>query len=142
MEIRKILYTASATSQGGRRGHVRSSDGFLDFDLAMPEAMGGEGGSGTNPEQLYAAGYSACFGNALRRVAGHQGKDVSGAEITAHVGIGPVRIGGFGIEVELVGKMPNLSREEAESLMDQAHERCPYSRATRGNINVKLTIEE
>ncbi len=141
MGIKKTLYTASATAQGGRAGHVRSSDGFLDLDLAMPEAMGGDGGSGTNPEQLFAAGYSACFENALRRISGNQDKDVSGAEITANVGIGPAQDGGFGLEVELVGRMPNLSREEAESLMEQAHELCPYSRATNGNINVKLTVE-
>ena len=137
----KALYTASATAQGGRRGHVASSDGVLDLDLSMPEGLGGPGGNGTNPEQLFAAGYAACFENALRRVAGQQKKDVTGASVTARVNIGRHPEGGFGLEAELIGRLPNLSQEEAEDLMEDAHGVCPYSRATLGNINVRLSVE-
>ena len=138
----EALYTARATAHGGRQGHVRSSDGILDFDLAMPEALGGKGGVGTNPEQLLAAGYSACFENALRRVARRKRKDVEDASITADVSIGKAEAGGFGLAVELTGRMPNLPREEAEGLMQGAHQLCPFSRATRGNIDVKLSVAE
>jgi lipoyl-dependent peroxiredoxin len=137
------LYTARATAHGGRQGHVESSDGVLDLDLSMPEAMGGPGDEGaTNPEQLFAAGYSACFENALRRVGGRQRKDLDeDTSVTANVGIG--RDGnGFGLEVELVGHLPGLQREEAEALMHDAHEVCPYSKATRGNIEVTLSVAE
>jgi lipoyl-dependent peroxiredoxin len=135
------LYTAQATAHGGRQGYVESSDSVLDLDLSMPEAMGGPGGSGTNPEQLFAAGYSACFENALRRVGGQQKKNVRDASVTANVGIG--RDGnGFGLEVELLGTLPNLPREEAEDLMREAHQVCPYSKATRGNIEVTLSVAE
>jgi osmotically inducible protein OsmC len=135
------LYTAQATAHGGRQGYVESSDSVLDLDLSMPEAMGGPGGSGTNPEQLFAAGYSACFENALRRVGGQQKKNVRDASVTANVGIG--RDGnGFGLEVELIGTLPNLPREEAEDLMREAHQVCPYSKATRGNIEVTLSVAE
>lgn len=138
----ETLYTAQATARGGRKGHVESSDGVLKFDLAMPEGMGGEGGGGTNPEQLFAAGYAACFENALRGVARRQRKDVEDASITADVDIGKVDDGGFGLAVELTGSMPNLPREEAEELMHEAHKLCPYSRATRGNVEVKLSVAE
>ena len=135
------LYTARATAHGGRQGYVESSDGVLDLDLSMPEAMGGPGGSSTNPEQLFVAGYSACFENALRRVGGQQKKNVREASVTANVGIG--RDGdGFGLKVELVGHLPGLQREEAEALMHDAHEVCPYSKATRGNIDVTLSVAE
>ena len=134
------LYTASATAHGGRNGTVESSDGILDLDLTMPKEMGGPGDEGaTNPEQLFAAGYSACFENALRRVGGQQKKNVREASVTANVGIG--RDGnGFGLEVELVGHLPGLQREEAEALMHDAHQVCPYSKATRGNIEVELSL--
>ncbi len=136
----ETLYTAWATAHGGRQGHVESSDGVLDLDLSMPKEMGGPGGDGTNPEQLFAAGYSACFENALRRVARRQKKNLSeDTSITANVGIG--RDGnGFGLEVELVGHIPGLPREEAEALMHDAHQVCPYSKATRGNIEVELSL--
>jgi lipoyl-dependent peroxiredoxin len=137
------LYTASATAHGGRNGTVESSDGILDLDLTMPKEMGGPGDEGaTNPEQLFAAGYSACFENALRRVAGRQKKDLDeDTSVTANVGIG--RDGnGFGLEVELVGHLPGLQREEAEALMHDAHEVCPYSKATRDNIEVTLSVAE
>jgi Ohr subfamily peroxiredoxin len=137
----ETLYTARATAHGGRQGHVESSDGVLDLDLTVPEAMGGPGGSGTNPEQLFAAGYSACFENALRRVGGQQKKNVRDPSITANVGIG--RDGNdFGLEVELIGTLPNLPLEEAEDLMREAHQVCPYSKATRGNIEVTLSVAE
>ena len=135
------LYTAQATAHGGRQGYVESSDGVLDLDLSMPEAMGGPGGDGTNPEQLFAAGYSACFENALRRVGGQQKKNVRDASVTANVGIGRDD-NGFGLEVELIGTLPNLPREEAEDLMREAHQVCPYSNATRGNIEVTLSVAE
>ncbi len=140
--MKTVYYTASATTRGGRNGHVQSSDGVLDLDLTMPKEMGGEGGSVTNPEQLFAAGYSACFEQALRIVAGQQNKDVSDASITANVDIGKTEDGGFGLGVELIGHLPNLPREEAEALMEEAHRMCPYSRATRGNIDVKLSVQE
>src|SRR5919202_5023243 len=131
----EALYTASATAHGGRNGRVESSDGILALDLTMPKEMGGPGEQGaTNPEQLFAAGYSACFENALRRVAGRQKKNIGeDASITANVGIG--RDGNrFGLKVKLVGRLPGLAREEAETLMHDAHQVCPYSKATRGNI--------
>jgi lipoyl-dependent peroxiredoxin len=136
------LYTASATAHGGRNGTVESSDGILDLDLTMPKEMGGPGDEGaTNPEQLFAAGYSACFENALRRVGGQQKKNVRDASVTANVGIG--RDGnGFGLEVELIGTLPNLPLEKAEELMREAHQVCPYSKATRGNIEVTLSVAE
>jgi lipoyl-dependent peroxiredoxin len=139
----EALYTASATAHGGRNGRVDSSDGILNLNLTMPKEMGGPGDEGaTNPEQLFAAGYSACFETALRRVAGRQKKNLGeDASITANVGIG--RDGnGFGLKVELVGHLPGLSHEEAEALMRDAHEVCPYSKATRGNIEVELSMAE
>jgi Ohr subfamily peroxiredoxin len=136
------LYTASATAHGGRDGTVESSDGVLDLDLTIPKEMGGPGDEGaTNPEQLFAAGYSACFENALRRVGGQQKKNVRDASVTANVGIGRDD-NGFGLEVELIGTLPNLPREEAEDLMREAHQVCPYSKATRGNIEVTLSVAE
>ncbi|HET7479118.1 MAG TPA: organic hydroperoxide resistance protein [Rubrobacteraceae bacterium] len=137
----KPLYTAEATAHGGRRGHVESSDGKLSLDLSMPEGLGGAGGEGTNPEQLFALGYSACFENALRRVARQQKIDVTDASITARVHIGRHPEGGFGLAAELIGYLPNLSREEAEKLMEDAHGVCPYSRATLGNIDVQLSVK-
>ena len=139
----EALYTASATAHGGRNGRVESSDGILALDLTMPKKMGGPGEEGaTNPEQLFAAGYSACFENALRRVAGRQKKNLGeGISITANVSIG--RDGnGFGLKVELVGHLPGLPHEEAEALMHEAHEVCPYSKATQGNIEVELSLAE
>ncbi len=139
--MEKAMYTASATASGGREGHVESSDGVVDLDLSRPEEMGGEGGSGTNPEQLFAAGYSACFESALRLVAGNQDKEFGDASITANIDIGATESGDYALAVELVGHFPDLSREDAEALMDDAHQVCPYSNATRGNVDVKLTVE-
>ncbi len=138
----KTLYTASAITHGGRAGKVESSDGVLELDLSVPNEMGGDGGTGTNPEQLFAAGYAACFESALRLVAGNQEKDLGDASIRANVGLGRDSDGNFGLAVGLVGRMPNLPREEAEALMAEAHQVCPYSRATRGNVDVELTVED
>jgi Ohr subfamily peroxiredoxin len=135
------LYTATATAEGGRNGRVRSSDGVVDMPLAMPKELGGAGGAVTNPEQLFAAGYAACFESALRLVAGKAGKNVKDASITASATIGKTPDGGFGLAVELRGKMPGLSKQEAEQLMHTAHTVCPYSKATAGNIDVKLSVE-
>jgi osmotically inducible protein OsmC len=130
------LYTATATATGeGRNGHTRSSDGLIDLDLAVPKEMGGAGGA-SNPEQLFAAGYAACFGSAIEVVGRRMKQDVSDAKVTAHVGIGATGDGGFGLEVELHVDLPHA--DEAEAVVEKAHEVCPYSNATRGNIDVKL----
>jgi osmotically inducible protein OsmC len=135
----KILYTAEALATGdGRDGKVRTSDGLVDAALAVPAEMGGAGGA-TNPEQLFAAGYAACFHSALRVVARRAKSTVDGSEVTALVGIGPDGPG-YGLAVELRVSLPNVPRAEAEQLVAQAHTVCPYSRATRGNINVTLTV--
>jgi Ohr subfamily peroxiredoxin len=136
----KILYTAEATATGGREGHARTSDGRLDVELDVPSEMSGTGGPGTNPEQLFAAGYAACFQSALLRFASGRKLDLSGSRITARVGIGPVSSGGFGLAAALDLDAPQISREDAVDLMRRAHETCPYSRATRGNIEVTLTV--
>lgn len=136
----EILYTAEATATGGREGHARTSDGRLEVDLDVPSEMGGPGGPGTNPEQLFAAGYAACFQSALLRIAAGRKLDVSGSRITARVGIGPLESGGFGLAAALDLDAPRIGRDEAVDLMIRAHEACPYSRATRGNIDVTLTV--
>ncbi len=136
MEKITAVYTAEVTNTGGRKGHVKSSDGILDFDVSMPSAMGGHGGK-TNPEQLFAAGYAACFNGAVGAVA--KGRNIADAELTAKVGIGNDPAGGFALTVELHGNFPNLSPEEAHQLMEDAHQACPYSKATRGNIEVTLS---
>ena len=137
----KILYTAEATVQGGREGHARSSDGKLVVDLSTPKEMGGAGGQGTNPEQLFAAGYAACFQSALMLVARRQKIDASQSTITSQVGIGPTGDGGFGLEVALRVSIPGIDQATGEQLLEQAHQVCPYSNATRGNIPVTLTFE-
>lgn len=135
-----ILYTATVNATGdGRNGHATSDDGLIDIDLRIPKSMGGQGGA-TNPEQLFAAGYAACFHSALKVVAGQEKADVSGTEVSATVGIGMLDNGGFGLEVELDVSVPNVDRATAEALVAKAHEVCPYSNATRGNIPVKLTV--
>jgi Ohr subfamily peroxiredoxin len=139
--LRKILYTAEAVVEGGREGHGRSVDGRLDVDLSVPEAMGGDGGPGTNPEELFAVGYAACFQSALLSVANGRKLDASESQITSRVGFGPTGHGGFGLTVALDLHAPHLSAEQAADLMARAHERCPYSNATRGNIDVALSVD-
>ncbi|MEU7801221.1 organic hydroperoxide resistance protein [Micromonospora arborensis] len=138
----QVLYTASATASGdGRDGHVETSDGTFTLDLAVPKEMGGAGGA-ANPEQLFAAGYAACFHGALRLVARRAKADVTGSVVGAEVGIGPNGSGGFGLTVHLVVDLPAVARDAAEQLVEQAHQVCPYSNATRGNIDVTLTVRE
>ncbi len=135
-----ILYTATAHATGdGRNGHARSDDGFIDLDLRIPTEMGGQGGA-TNPEELFAAGYAACFHSALKLVAGQKKLDVTGTEVSASIGIGPNGSGGFGLTAALVIYAPALDHATAEELTAAAHEVCPYSNATRGNIEVSLSV--
>ena len=139
----KTLYTAVATATDrGRNGRTRTDDGKLDLALSMPEAMGGPGGEGTNPEQLFAAGYAACFANAMRSAARRDGREdvVDGATVTAAVDIGAIGGGRFGLAVRLDVTVPALAQADAEDLVAKAHERCPYSNATRGNIPVELAV--
>jgi len=140
MSIEKVLYTAQATSTGGREGRSVSSDNVLDIQLSTPRELGGAGGPGTNPEQLFAAGYSACFLGALKFVAG-QAKVALPADttVTGKVGIGQI-LTGFGIEAELTINVPGVPREQVEELVQKAHIVCPYSNATRGNIDVTLIV--
>ena len=133
------LYTAEATAVGGRQGHVRSSDGVVDLDLAFPKELGGPGGARSNPEQLFAACYAACFQSALAAVARGEGTGVDDSTVTGRVGIGRDDTG-FGIQVELIVSIPGVERSHAEALVHKAHELCPYSKATRGNIDVTLTV--
>jgi Ohr subfamily peroxiredoxin len=136
----KILYTAHATATGGREGRATSSDKALDVKLSTPRELGGAGGEGTNPEQLFAAGYSACFIGAMKAVAaGEKLKLPAEPTIEGSVGIGQIP-GGFGIAVELKIAVPGMAREELQALVDKAHGVCPYSNATRGNIDVTLTL--
>ncbi|MEW5811431.1 MAG: organic hydroperoxide resistance protein [Actinomycetota bacterium] len=138
----KTLYTAEALATGeGRDGHGRSSDGRLDFDLAIPQEMGGSG-NGTNPEQLFAVGYAACFHSALRLVARQDKVDVSDSAVGARVSIGQLDNGGFGLAVELEITLPNVDAETARQVTEKAHQVCPYSNATRGNIDVTLTVTD
>jgi Ohr subfamily peroxiredoxin len=136
--LEKRLYTAVATATGGRDGRVKSDDGILDFAVTPPKVLGGKGGA-TNPEQLFAAGYAACFGSALMHVARAQKINPGAVEITAHVTLGAVGQG-FGLAVELVASLPELEREKADALLKAAHQVCPYSNATRGNIAVELKL--
>ena len=134
------LYTATAHATGdGRNGHAMTDDGLLDVDLRIPKEMGGPGGA-TNPEQLFAAGYAACFHSALKLVGGSEKANMSGTEVSASVAIGMLPAGGFGLAVELDVSIPNAERSQAEALVAKAHEVCPYSNATRGNIEVTLTV--
>ena len=135
------LYTAHARASGGRDGSARTDDGVLDVALSTPKALGGPGKAGaTNPEQLFAAGYAACFDSALRFVARSQGVTITESTVDAAVGIGPNDKGGFGLEVALTVSLPGLDRDKAQALVDTAHQVCPYSNATRGNIDVTLTL--
>ncbi|WP_291423894.1 organic hydroperoxide resistance protein [Deinococcus sp.] len=134
------LYTAEATATGGRSGHTRSSDSRLDLHLSVPKSMGGDDGPGTNPEQLFAAGYAACFQGALGVVARRQKLEVSeDSTVTARVGLQKSGLA-FALDVELEGHFPGLSQEQGLELMHAAHEVCPYSVATRGNVDVRLSV--
>ncbi len=134
------LYTAVAHTTGdGRNGHARTDDGTLDFELRIPKELGGPGGA-TNPEQLFAAGYAACFHSALRFIAQRDKLDVGDTEVSATVGLGLLPSGGFGLEVELDVHVPGLDDDAARDLVERAHEVCPYSNATRGNIDVALSV--
>jgi lipoyl-dependent peroxiredoxin len=140
IKLEKVLYRSEVTATGGRDGRARSSDAALDVALSVPKELGGPGGRGTNPEQLFAAGYAACFLGAVKFVA--RGRKIpvpDEASVTAAVGIGAVAVG-YGLEVELKVKLPGMDRATAEELVAGAHERCPYSNATRGNIEVRLTV--
>ncbi|MFE3635207.1 organic hydroperoxide resistance protein [Streptomyces cellostaticus] len=135
----KIMYVAEATAHGGRDGYVTSQDGRIQLKVAMPPELGG-GGDGTNPEQLFAAGYSSCFHNALILVGNRAGYDLTGSTVAAKVGIGPNRHHGYGLAVALSVSLPVLDRDVATRLVDAAHEVCPYSNATRGNIDVTIML--
>jgi Ohr subfamily peroxiredoxin len=140
MSLEKTLYRAHAKATGGREGKAVSSDGVLDVKLTTPKELGGSGATGTNPEQLFAAGYSACFLGAMKFVAGKEKITLSpDTTIEGTVGIGPLPTG-FGIEVELKITVPGMSRQDAEALVQKAHVVCPYSNATRGNIDVRLVV--
>ena len=136
--VKTVLYTAEAVVEGGRDGHARTSDGNLDVKLDTPTELEGAGGSGTNPEQLFAAGYAACFQSALMGIARGKNIDLDDCTIISRVGVGPVAEGGFGLEVRLELVAPSLSFEDASALMARAHKRCPYSRAIAGNVPVEL----
>lgn len=134
------LYTTKATAEGGREGRAATADGALEVALVTPKELGGAGGAGTNPEQLFAAGYAACFLSALKAVARMQKKTVpEDAKASAEVGIGKREDGGFGLTVALSIELPGLPDDEADALIAAAHEVCPYSHATRGNIDVSLS---
>ncbi|WP_426689641.1 organic hydroperoxide resistance protein [Rhodanobacter ginsengiterrae] len=140
MSIEKVLYRSKATATGGRDGRATSSDQVLDIKLTTPKELGGAGGDGTNPEQLFAAGYSACFLGAMKFVAAQQKLQLpADTQVTGQVGIGQIPTG-FGIEVELTISIPGLPRADAEALVQKAHIVCPYSNATRNNIDVTLTV--
>jgi lipoyl-dependent peroxiredoxin len=142
MSIEKVLYTAQATATGGRDGRAKSSDNVLDIQLSTPRELGGAGGPGTNPEQLFAAGYSACFLGALKFVAGKEKVALpADTNVTGRVGIGAIPTG-FGIEAELRIQVPGLPKDQVQKLVEKAHIVCPYSNATRGNIDVKLVVVE
>ncbi len=139
MTLQRRLYTAEASVQGGREGHGRSSDGVLDLDIRPPKELGGSG-VGTNPEQLFALGYGACFQSAMRTVGRRLGVDTSGSVVTTRVTLGSAEGGRYGIAVELDVAIPDVERETAEQVVKAAHEVCPYSNATRGNIEVTLNV--
>jgi lipoyl-dependent peroxiredoxin len=136
--LTKVAYTTAATSRGGRAGHVTSADGVIDLDLAQPGTF--TGAAKANPETLFASGYSACFQGALANRAKTKGVDTSESTVTAEVSFGPSEDGGFGLAVELKVSIPGVEPELARELLELAHEFCPYSKATRGNIDVTLTV--
>jgi osmotically inducible protein OsmC len=137
----RVLYTAEATVSGGRRGHGATSDGRLTVDFSSPTEMGGDGGPGTNPEQLFALGYAACWQNAMISIARRKSLDVLDSVVTARVGIGVIGSGRLGLVVELLITLPSIvDREQATALINETEQRCPYSNAVRGNVEVTLTL--
>jgi osmotically inducible protein OsmC len=141
MSLRKVLYTAEASTDGGREGVVRSSDGRLEAALSVPVELRGAGGSGTNPEQLFAAGYAACYQSALFLVAAGRKIDISGSRVTVRVGLGPTGTGGMGLAVQIDLAAPTLNPADAVALMHRAYDVCPYSNATRGNVDAVLSFQ-
>ncbi len=137
----KPLYEAHASVTGGRNGHVKTDDGIIDLQLAMPKSMGGPGGAAANPEQLFACGYAACFDGALNLVASKDGVKLSGTQIDATVGIGKDDGGNLTLAVKLEATIPDIPRDQAQAFLEKAHQVCPYSRATRGNIDVELVLK-
>ncbi len=136
-----VIYKTQATATGGRDGAARSDDGSVDVKLVVPKEMGGPGGDGANPEKLFAAGYSACFLGAMKAVSGKVGVSVpADASVTAEVGFGPRSEGGYGITADLTASLPGVDKADAKRLMQAAHEVCPYSNATRGNVDVGLSV--
>jgi lipoyl-dependent peroxiredoxin len=136
-----VKYRTTATATGGRDGHAATKDGSFDVQLSTPKELGGGGGPGNNPEQLFAAGYSACFLGAMKFVGSQGGPKVpEGTSVTSTVGIGPRSEGGFGIDVEMEVALPGLDRAQAEALVEKAHQVCPYSNAIRGNVNVRTRV--
>jgi osmotically inducible protein OsmC len=137
----QVLYTAQATATGGRDGRATSSDEVLDVALSTPKQLGGAGGEGTNPEQLFAAGYAACFLSAMKLVGGSLKTPLPAtASVGAQVGIGPNGAGGFGLAVTLTVTTPGMDQAAAEAVVAKAHEVCPYSNATRGNVEVTIAV--
>ena len=138
----KVLYKTSAKATGGRVGAAQTLDGALNVKLSTPKELGGGGGPGNNPEQLFAAGYAACFIGAMKAVAAQCGgvKVPADASVTSTVGIGPRSEGGFGLDIDLAVSLPGLAKADAEALVQKAHHVCPYSNATRGNVDVRLTV--
>jgi lipoyl-dependent peroxiredoxin len=136
-----VLYRTSAVATGGRDGHSATKDGALDVTMSTPKELGGAGNPGNNPEQLFAAGYAACFIGAMKFVASQGGPKVpAAATVTSTIGIGPRSEGGFGLEIALEVSLPGLDHAEAEALVAKAHQVCPYSNATRNNVDVRLTV--
>ncbi len=140
MSSETVLFTTSATAHGGRAGHITSDDNHLEVELSVPKALGGPGGDGTNPEQLFAAGYAACFQSALGAVGRQAKVDTKNSTVTGNVGLLPNGQGGYQLAVELVVSLPGIDAEQAQQLVAQAHEVCPYSNAIRGNVDVTLTL--
>ncbi|MCC2598505.1 organic hydroperoxide resistance protein [Sphingobacterium sp. FBM7-1] len=136
----KALYSISATAKGGREGHVKSDNSIIDLDVRHPRALGGANDDYANPEMLFAAGYAACFDSALNRVIKLSKIQAGETKVTARIGIGQIEGGGFGLEAELHANIPGVSIVEAQQLVQKAHQVCPYSNATRGNIEVKLSV--
>lgn len=138
----KAIYTASATSIGGRGGHVRSANGTIDMDLSVPKEMGGKSGKGTNPEELFAAGYSACFNSALNLAARMKRIKVGETKVTIAVSLGMnEEDDSYSLAARIEAEIPGVAQDEAMALMERAHDLCPYSRATRGNIEVELHVK-